>query len=120
MPLPNILGTRLPYIKVWFLKDVTYPLHTSRFKDRFLSIRNGESLKAVHGAPFKVELDVEVWIPILLVDSSTFFNDLVDLELAGADGVVVGSGGTLATDGALRNCLGYLFGVGVNWEECRS
>ena len=56
-------------------------------------------------------------IAVLLVDGSTFFDDFIDFELADSDGVGVGGRCALAAYRASRDGLGYLFGVGVDWQE---
>lgn len=52
-----------------------------------------------------------------MVDGSTFFDDFIDFELADSDGVGVGGRCALAAYRASRDGLGYLFGVGVDWQE---
>lgn len=54
-----------------------------------------------------------------MVDGSTFFDDFIDFELANLDGVGVRGGCALAAYRALRDGIGYLFGVGVDGQERR-
>ncbi len=63
--------------------------------------------------PFQIELDIEVWVAILLVDSTTFFRNLVNFELANPCGFFVGCYSILTPDYTSGGSFSSFLGVDI-------